>query len=382
MGFWFRSPLRANQGGQYQYLFRGTPYNEERGSSLGRPPLRFELGPSRLELTRDCATPRFKPRSGLNQRNYGFASLFISRPEKCAQRQNMATLFRPFKFRVPLSTAKVDQHLLAALQEIGQIKNTLPFNQRGWCNELGLFVQLREAMGKARLQAGGKYRAQIDAWRDSPEEPWNVTKYNAGNWGALVVPTLHLVRWLKDRQGVPGDVVGGFHSSISMFRATGALHLPQNYLSVGIKTELGQMINTIREHNVADVLPNIRRHVAMHIDDATAWDCLRRVCHLAGEHREALDAALKAAQLAPHDGVIQYEAASIYVAAITNELRSSRGLADFTPVEIKGCTLEVLGLTYKEAYTAMWHHLEAASASSMTGDYRKAAEKMAKSLRR
>jgi hypothetical protein len=288
---------------------------------------------------------------------------------------------RLFKPRVPLTTAKVDQGLLEALQEIGQIKNTLPLNQRGWCNELGLFVQLKEAMGMARLQAGGKYRAQVDAWRESHEEPWSVKKYNRGSWEALAGPTLHLVQWLGERQGMPGDVVGDFHSSISVFRVTGALNLPQNYLSVGKTTELGQMIDAMTEDNVADVLPSIRQYVARHTHDATAWDCLRRVCDLAGEHREALDAALKAAQLAPNDGVIRYGAATIYLAAITNELRSSRGLGHLTAAEIKGCSLEVLGLTYEEAYSAMWNHLKAAVESSMTGDHRKAAEMMVKMVK-
>jgi hypothetical protein len=270
--------------------------------------------------------------------------------------------------------------VLEALQEIGEIKNALPFNQRGWCNELGLFVQLKDAMGMARLQAGGKFRAQIDAWRDSPEEPWSVKKYNRGTWEALVGPTLHLVRWLGQRQGMPGDVVGDVHSSISVFRATGALNLPQNFLSVGKTTELGQLIDTMREDNVAYVMPSIREYVARHTHDATACDCLRRVCDLAGEHREALDAALKAAQLAPNDGVIRYEAAAIYLAAMTNELRSSRGLAHLTAAEIKGCTLAVLGLTYEEAYSAMAHHLKAAVESSMTGDHRKVAEMTVKFL--
>jgi len=41
----------------------------------------------------------------------------------------------------------MDNTLIQKLERIGQCKNGLPFRQRGWCNELGLFVQLVEATG-------------------------------------------------------------------------------------------------------------------------------------------------------------------------------------------------------------------------------------------
>ena len=55
------------------------------------------------------------------------------------------------------------EELLEKLSQIGNIKNTLPFNQRGWCNSLGLFVQLREMANMTRLEAGGELHSQIDA---------------------------------------------------------------------------------------------------------------------------------------------------------------------------------------------------------------------------
>ena len=59
--------------------------------------------------------------------------------------------------------------LLAQLEEIAQIKKELPLNQRGWCNILGLYVQLRKAAGMEKLEAGDdKLHPQIDAWRDAP----------------------------------------------------------------------------------------------------------------------------------------------------------------------------------------------------------------------
>lgn len=158
--------------------------------------------------------------------------------------------------------------------------------------------------------------------------------------------------------------------------------MPQNFKSVGAGTELGQMVDAIEEHNVADVLPRIREYVARHSEDAMAWDCLRRVCTLAGDHKQALDASLTAAQLAPNDGVIRYEAAAIYLAAVTNQIRSGKGINQVTVGEYVGCTLEVLGVSYEQAYSATWHHLEAAIESSMTGNPRQAAEMMVKFLRR
>ena len=56
--------------------------------------------------------------------------------------------------------------LLDRLQLIGNKKNELPLNARGWCNSLGLFVQLREMGNITRLQVGDKYHSQIDAWLD------------------------------------------------------------------------------------------------------------------------------------------------------------------------------------------------------------------------
>jgi hypothetical protein len=288
----------------------------------------------------------------------------------------MFTFFRP---RVATLGAQVDLCLLDELHQIGEIKNALLLRERGWCHELGLFVQLREARGMVRLQAGGKWKSKLDVWRDSPGESWAVRKYHPGNWEGLVTPTLHLARWLRDRRGLPRDVVavGDFHSSVRMFRSTGTLRLPQNFHTAGETTELGVMIDAVREDDVVDLLPRIREYATRHGDDATSWDCLRRVCHIAGEHKEALEAALLAAQLAPHDGLIRYECAAIYFAALTNELRTSQGVGQLNPNK---CTLEALDVTYEEAYSAIWQHLKAAIQSSMTGEHRKAAEMMVKFL--
>ncbi len=43
------------------------------------------------------------------------------------------------------------QELLNKLETIGEIKNALPLTVRGWCNSLGLYVQMREMANRARL---------------------------------------------------------------------------------------------------------------------------------------------------------------------------------------------------------------------------------------
>ena len=225
-----------------------------------------------------------------------------------------------------------------------------------------------------RLKAGGKYKSKVELWQEEPGGSWAVKSYHRGKWEALVAPTLDLARWLGDRQGLPGDAGEDFQSSIREFRSNGVLHLPQSYLSVGVTTELGRMTEAIRPDNVREFLPKMRKYVDTHVEDALAWDCLRRLSTLAREHRQALDASLQAARLAPFDGVIRYGAAEIYFTAMTNQLRNSLGREHLTEPQIKGCTLEALQVTYEDAYSAVRHHLDAAIDSSMTGDVRKAAD--------
>ena len=74
--------------------------------------------------------------------------------------------------------------LIETLEQIGAIKDSLPLRSRGWCNELGLFVQLRELKGMASLKAGGRFRSRIELWRESAMEPWETRKYRPGDWEA------------------------------------------------------------------------------------------------------------------------------------------------------------------------------------------------------
>jgi len=123
-------------------------------------------------------------------------------------------------------------NLLEKLERIGNIKNHLPFDQRGWCNSLGLFVQFREKGGLSRLEAGdGKYRSRIDAWEEGSSIEsgleWKVKKYNPGDWEKLVNPTLDIALWLLERGGLPEEYMDSFSRAIEVFKKEGHLKLPR-----------------------------------------------------------------------------------------------------------------------------------------------------------
>ncbi len=117
------------------------------------------------------------------------------------------------------------EELLDKLAGIGEAKNSLPFNTRGWLNSLGLYVQLEGKGGLARLQAGDKHYSQIDAWRDYMFE-WKVKKYNSGDWEKLVDPTFAIAQWLITYGGLPEEHADAFNRAIEMFKQEGCLELP------------------------------------------------------------------------------------------------------------------------------------------------------------
>ena len=94
--------------------------------------------------------------------------------------------------------------------EIGSTKNQLPARLRGYLNLLGLYVQLTELGGRARLQAGGKHRSYFDAWCDSspqrfPFPSWDVRKFDAQTWNMrfahLLGPTFEIAKELRGAWG-------------------------------------------------------------------------------------------------------------------------------------------------------------------------------------
>jgi len=124
------------------------------------------------------------------------------------------------------------EELLDKLERIGNIKNLLPFNQRDWCNSLGLFVQFREKGNLSRLEAGdSKYHSQVDAWEEGVSIEsgleWKVKKYNPGDWEKLVDPTYELAMWLLEHGGVPEEYVDSLNKSTEIFKREGYLKLPR-----------------------------------------------------------------------------------------------------------------------------------------------------------
>lgn len=119
------------------------------------------------------------------------------------------------------------EELLDELESIGSIKNELPLNARGWCNRLGLYVQLKSKGSLTRLQAGdNKKRSQIDAWRDYSSIEWKVKKYNPGDWEQLVNPTLDIANWLSTHRGLTEEYKNSFIRAIKVFKKEGHLELP------------------------------------------------------------------------------------------------------------------------------------------------------------
>lgn len=92
--------------------------------------------------------------------------------------------------------------LLDKLRWVGTIKSNMPITKRWWLNELGLYVQLRYAAGKGRLQAGGKYKSYFDAWGTERGDlnSWGVRKYDKETWNHrfahLVWPTYEVALFI------------------------------------------------------------------------------------------------------------------------------------------------------------------------------------------
>ncbi|MCJ7604418.1 MAG: hypothetical protein MUO19_00075 [Dehalococcoidales bacterium] len=120
------------------------------------------------------------------------------------------------------------EELISKLETIGNIKNGLPLNARGWCNSLGLFVQLKEMAALSRLQAGEKRISHIDAWMDIVESgiDWKIKKYTPGDWELLVDPTLEIALWLSSHEGLPEEYSDSLKSAIKVFCDGGQLDLP------------------------------------------------------------------------------------------------------------------------------------------------------------
>ena len=248
---------------------------------------------------------------------------------------------------------------IQALERIAMLKDSLPASARGFCSELGLHVQLRQARGAARLQAGGKFRSRIDLRKEAPTQAWQVKKYRPGDWQNLIAPTLALVAWLEARGGVPGDARSEFQQAIQRFRDSGHLILPRGIASFTVESELGGIA---RQGDSDDTVMELRSYIRDNPSHAAAWQAL---CHLFSRQRSygaSLHAIQQALALMPDEAEFHIDAAGLYFTAIANSVGGS-ALYGFLPNFSGACTLSDLECKYDDSRRLLMKHLESSSRS-------------------
>ena len=119
----------------------------------------------------------------------------------------------------------VDLDVVTRVSDIGRMKKELPATQRGWCNQLGLYVQLNEVMGYGKLQAGSKYSAHFLASRDNQWDEWKIKRYENGDWERLVKPSHQLTWWISQMGGMPDEFIDHFEDVAEQIRQTGDMSL-------------------------------------------------------------------------------------------------------------------------------------------------------------
>ena len=251
----------------------------------------------------------------------------------------------------------VSTEAIETLERIARLKDSLPSRYRGLSSELGLYVQLRQAGGAARLQAGGKFRSRIDLRREAPAEPWQAKKYRPGDWENLIEPTLALVGWLEERGGVPGDARREFQQAIQGFRDSGHLTLPGGIASFTVERELGGIV---RRGDSDETVMDLRSYIRDNPGQAAAWQAL---CHVFSRQRSygaSLDAINQALDLIPNEAEFHIDAEGLYFTAITNSVGGS-ALYSFLPNFSGACTLSDLECEYSDARRLLMKHLESSA---------------------
>ena len=255
--------------------------------------------------------------------------------------------------------------LIETLEKVALIKDSLPVRARGWCSELGLHVQMHESHGMASLKAGGKFRARLEMWRESPDDLWTIRRYRSGEWEALVEPTLRLVKWLESRGGLADTVEREFRQSIKLYRSTGRLVLPETIGSFPDRSALGSIISGYPadfqnwdERMLQEVEKALLSYITSEPDQAGAWHALSIVYTVEGRFQDCLDALEKAISIAPEQIQFHHEASSFYLSAI--QLSVVPEMASKLLGSTMGrCTLDALCCSYQEAKATCKQHLEA-----------------------
>ena len=258
-----------------------------------------------------------------------------------------------------------DKETIQNLLRIGELKNGLPMNQRGWCNDLGLFVQFHEGQ---MLEAGGKFRKKIRLVNPDSGGVWKINFYRPGDWEGLVSPTFELARWVAHRRGVPANLTKDVNGAVERFKSGGEMKLPLGSRTMGGPLAVAAGANLFNGMPYCDFEPSedgLRAWVSANPLDATGWDAFRASLFGNQKFREALIAGNKAIELAPDDGDINVGVAWVYFVAAMN--LGSRGKDWGMGLDFKGCTFDVLQCTETDAATAFHSHLRIAANSLVIG---------------
>lgn len=233
-----------------------------------------------------------------------------------------------------------DKETTQNLIRIGELKNGLPLNQRGWCNDLGLFIQFHAGQ---MLEAGGRFRKKIRLdWSDSNRE-WKIGFYRPGDWEMSVSPTLDLSKWVADRGGVPANSIKDVKGAVKRFKSGGDMKLPLGKRTMGGALAVAAGAKLSNGMPYGDFEPSedgLRVWVSANPLNATGWDAFSASLFDNQKFHEALIAGNVAIDLAPDDGDINVGVAWIYFVAAMN--LGSRGKDWGMGLDFMGCTFEVL----------------------------------------
>ena len=251
------------------------------------------------------------------------------------------------------------------LEEIARIKQLLLGSAGVFVSELGLHVQLREAAGMERLQVGGMFRSRVDLRRESRSGSWEIRKYRPGDWESLVGPTLRLVHWLADREGVNAQVRGDFEHAVREFRKTGVLQLPERIDSIPDTSLLGRILEPYSdrhgewdEQNGQDAVRALLSYLDKNPGQPSGWQSLARAYLRLGRYRDSLASLDEAIAIAPYEAEFHWEAALLYVTAVKNAVEPGLQLG-LVGDGRTDCNLDAIGCTYGEAHSACNRHLDA-----------------------
>jgi hypothetical protein len=131
----------------------------------------------------------------------------------------------------------VNADIVSIINKIGHLKLELPATQRGWCSQLGLYVQMNDDMGHGKLEAGYKWKSFFLAERfDFLEDEWEVKKYVNGEWERLAIPSLRVTKWIAQMGGMPEELGRPFETLASHFRDSGDTNIVNEILNLRAST--------------------------------------------------------------------------------------------------------------------------------------------------